>query len=399
MSLLNEALRKKRGERQPEDNALNTSAPKPNNRSNRSPNLKWRILICLLVLSAATCGALFYFDHSGATSDLSAGMPSADIEDMRSTPPPETQGKNDPKAAPPTIASVSPAALESQVSKAEKPPMQTNSKPLPPNTPDALKTKPTPAKELSKIKRSSVPRKKLSKTAPPPERLTRKKPLGTKAKSAAGTPAKRTVQSDRLYLKARQYHRQNRIDDAIALYQEVIRINPEHYKARFNLSAAYLQTEAYTQAYPIIADLYAKEPYNQQVMLNLAIAHIGCHRYPEALELLNKAAGQPDAPLFEIAFHKAVAYSHLNQAHASLNWYKQAEAIKPDDPKLLFNLAVVYDQEGKYAAAAAYYRRYLDHHSDIERYKKRQIRQRIRTLLTYREANPKEKSSDEKTHR
>ena len=104
MSLLNDALRKKRSERQPADSSLNVSLPKGNNRSSRSLNLKWPILICVLVFSAATCGALFYFDHSDATPDLSAGMPSAGIEHMHSTPPLKAQAKGDPKAAPPTIA-------------------------------------------------------------------------------------------------------------------------------------------------------------------------------------------------------------------------------------------------------------------------------------------------------
>ena len=122
---------------------------------------------------------------------------------------------------------------------------------------------------------------------------------------------------------------------------------------------------------------------NLQVMLNLAIAHIGCGRFREAIGLLDKAAGQPDAPLFEIALHKAVAYRQLNQLQDALTWYKRAEALRPDDPGLLFNLAVAYDQQRQYEAAIDYYLRYIERDGQGDALKTKKIRRRVRVLQAY----------------
>jgi tetratricopeptide (TPR) repeat protein len=250
-----------------------------------------------------------------------------------------------------------------------------------------------PPKKLPKSNAVSRQKKKTAKRAPRKESPLKTQTRPPKAKAAKTNAASDRLQCEVLYKKACQYHRQDRIHEAIDLYQEVIKIDPEHYKARFNLSAAYLRIKAYNLAYPIIAQLHSREPNNQQVQLNLAIAHIGHGRYPEAIELLDQAAGRPSAPMFEIAFHKGIAYSHMKQMQKAFDWYKRAEALRPEDPGLLFNLAVLSDQQQKYKTAVNYYSRYIDLTPGIDALKAKQIRQRIRTLLTYSaELNPKEKT-------
>lgn len=197
------------------------------------------------------------------------------------------------------------------------------------------------------------------------------------------TDGRRLGESDRLFQRACQYHRRNGMDQAIALYQTVIKKDPQHAQARFNLVAAYLQTGAYIQAYPLAAGLYAEDPDNPQVLLNLAIAHMGCGRYRQALALLDKVATQLDAPLFEIAFHKAVALGHLGRPKSALTCYRQAETLRPADPRLLFNMAVAYDQQQQYSTAVAYYLKYLEQVREKDAPKIEQVRRRIRTLQTY----------------
>jgi tetratricopeptide (TPR) repeat protein len=220
-------------------------------------------------------------------------------------------------------------------------------------------------------------------STPQPESSGRSRASGARASAAHPIGAQRRLRADRLYEKALQYHRRHHLERAIGLYREVIKIDPEHKNARFNLGAAYLQTDAFSKAYVIMADLYMKEPDNLQVMLNLAVAHIGCRRFNEALALLDKAAACPEPPLFEIALHKGIAYRRLNRPREALNWYKRAEALRPDDPHLLFNLAVVSDQQQHYAAAIDYYRRYIDLSPDMDAAKTKEIRRRIRILQAY----------------
>ncbi len=204
-----------------------------------------------------------------------------------------------------------------------------------------------------------------------------------KAEVAHITDGRRLGESDRLFQRACQFHSRKGLDQAIALYQTVIKKNPQHAQARFNLVAAYLQAGSYTQAYPLAAGLYAEDPDNPQVLLNLAIAHMGCGRYRKALALLDKVATQPDAPVFETVFHKAVALSHLGRPKSALACYRQAETLRPADPRLLFNMAVAYDQQQQYSAAVAYYLKYLDQVREKDAPKIEQVRRRIRALQTY----------------
>lgn len=395
MSLLNDALRKKRSEQQPAVDSLKASLPKLGRRSSRMHKLRWTAIVCVIVISAATCGAWFYWTVSDASSDLSTVRAPSGISDIRPVGRGEKPADEKSTADLSKPVSVKPERAVTASFQTEKPSVQDyerqmNAKTVQTQAPAAP---PVPAKQKAAPKdRAALRReKKTVKIKPLKKSLPKTHPnaFGGKAKMVGAE--QRNVQRERLYQKARQYHRQDRIDQAIALYREVIKIDPDHYKARFNLAAAYLQTGSYTHAYPIVADLYLNEPHNLQVMLNLAIAHIGCRRYSQALSLLDKAAHLPAAPQFEIAFHKGVAYSHLNQAETALIWYKRAEAIRPDDPRLLFNLAVISDQQQNYDAAVDYYHRHIEHSPDIDAVKEKQIRRRIRTLLAYHaEPGPKE---------
>jgi tetratricopeptide (TPR) repeat protein len=163
----------------------------------------------------------------------------------------------------------------------------------------------------------------------------------------------------------------------------VIKIDPGHFNARFNLGAVYLQTEAFVKAYHLFSDLHLKEPGNRQVMLNLAIANIGRRRFDDALALLDKAAAAPQPPLFEIALHKGIVFKHLDKPQDALDWYKRAEALRPDDPRLLINLAVVLDQQRHYSEAVDYYTRHIDQSPEMDSVKAKQIRRRIRILRAF----------------
>jgi tetratricopeptide (TPR) repeat protein len=252
--------------------------------------------------------------------------------------------------------------------------------------PSQIPQLPAKALETSKTRASirSEARQIDALARPKPKRMIKNSP--SKHITADPSQAQQRPEIVSLFQMARQYHRRDRMEQAIALYQQVLRAEPEHYDARFNLVAAYLQTAAYAKAYPIAAELFQQEPENQQVMLNLAIAHIGCGRFEKALALLDKAAEQPHAQMFEIAFHKAVVYRHLNQMESALSWYKQAEAMRPNDPGLLFNLAVAYDQNQQYEQAADYYIRFIEHDRQRDASKIQQIRQRIHTLKAYHAA-------------
>lgn len=392
MSLLNDALRKKRSEQQQTGGPPTSSLSKLGVMEAAAKRKQVRIAIAgILVVALVSCGAwLYWFAADGPTEkkrSVSSFATEMQADDMVST---ETIARLNTAAATDTaIPRPTPAAAMKEAAAPTAPAPHHQAQP----------EKQTHVANVSPVKPKSFPKAQAAHRpeTPKPETQLRpnapKQPTPKKRRQHAAKPghAQRQLQSERLYQKARQYHRRDRLEQAIALYQEVIKIDPEHYNARFNLGAAYLQTESFDIAYSIMADLYLIEPDNQQVMLNLAVANIGLRRFDQALALLDKAGATPQAPLFEIALHKGIAYNHLNQKEQALLWYKRAEALRPDDPRLLFNLAVDSDRQQRYAAAIDYYRRHLDQSPEMNAAKEKQIRRRIRTLQAYHtQQNPEE---------
>ena len=204
-----------------------------------------------------------------------------------------------------------------------------------------------------------------------------------KSGRAPQRPSEHVPQAERYYRKALSYHRQGRVDRAIALYREVVQLQPHHFDARFNLVSAYIDTREYAKAHYIADELYRQDGTNQNVLSNLAIAKIGMGQSREALQLLDQVTDLPQASMFTVYLHKGIAYRNLNQMEAALNWYKRAEELKPDNPQLLFNLALVYDRQQQYGEAVHYYQVYLQQAEIDERLSEKDIRQRISTLRSY----------------
>ncbi|MGD8834223.1 MAG: tetratricopeptide repeat protein, partial [Desulfobacteraceae bacterium] len=334
MSLLNDALRKKRSERQQTDGSLKASLPKLGVKNDGAKRKKARIVIAgVLVAALGSCGIWLYGLASDSATDKKASASmvatAAHVQERASVEPIGKPAASSAAADAPTHRTTpAVAAREAAAPITPAPPRQ-----VPPEKqPSAATSSPIKPKSPPKVRAAQRHEKPEAVSQPRSKAPQQPRPKALRKRAAKPNHAQRQLQSERLYQKARQYHRRDRLEQAIALYQEVIRIDPEHANARFNLGAAYLQTESFDNAYYILTDLYLKEPDNQQVVLNLAVANIGRRRFDQALALLDKAAATPKAPLFEIALHKGMAYNHLNQAQEALDWYKRAEALRPDDP-------------------------------------------------------------------
>jgi tetratricopeptide (TPR) repeat protein len=197
-------------------------------------------------------------------------------------------------------------------------------------------------------------------------------------------PAGPAPQAERYYRKALSYHRQGRLDRAIALYREVVQLEPQHFDARFNLVSAYIDTREFTKAHRIASELYQQDSANQQVLANLAIAKIGLGQSREAIQLLDQVADLPHTAMFTVYLHKGLAYRHLDQMDTAIGWYQRAEELQPDNPQLLFNLALAHDRQQHYREAVHYYQAYVQQARDDEKGRAvKDIRQRLHMLRSY----------------
>ena len=385
MSLLNDALRKKDREKRPQGNIAEGLSRQPVNQGKRH-RLYWMAGIgaALILVVGAGVGLLV---HSLEATSVMALEPSPALStDHRIEEP------IPPAAAPVTEVAVASADLapgipgpEHQTVSASQNTIGTDFEDVGSKTDDA----PVLLDEAGAPDRKPRAENHATPAGPQLERSVQiasipagvRRPI--KNDRAAQRPSEHVPQAERYYRKALSYHRQGRVDRAIAMYREVVQLQPDHFDARFNLVSAYIDTREFTKAHRIAGELYRQDGTNQQVLSNLAIAKIGMGHPREALQLLDRVTDLPRASMFTVYLHKGIAYRNLNEMEAALDWYKRAEVLQPDNPQLLFNLALAYDRQQQYGEAAHYYQAYLQQAEIDERLSEKDIRRRISTLRSY----------------
>jgi Flp pilus assembly protein TadD len=240
-------------------------------------------------------------------------------------------------------------------------------------------------KESNPPMTAEVQQKKL---VPPPTKKVEKKARHVKKDLSQKSPNKKdkvfpTQQEALFFQKALRYHQQGKINEAIQMYQQVLRVKPNHQDALFNLASAYIQLSAYSEAFPLLKTLRSYDPGNPDVLVNLAIAEIGLGKATKAMELLDLAAKQYQQPKFEIYFHQAAALSRLGRLEEALRSYKTAEELNSKHATLNFNMAVLYDKLNQYAEAVNYYRAFMRHSDNLPQAEAKSIESRIRSLRAY----------------
>jgi Flp pilus assembly protein TadD len=380
MSLLNDALRKNNREQQSQGKIAGGPALGPVQRRKRSRRY-WLtgIGVALILVFGVGTGLVV---HS-IEAPVLALEPSIDIAKRRQVAERTTTPK--------------PEDVKGAAGKSAELAMDTRAD-EPKTMPDATKEK-MPGTE--DVRPETVSSTRLSKQAASPEPDPQKKnpdasagfyPDGSEEIASVQTskrdreamrPAEQVSQAQRYYRKALSYHRQGRLNRAIALYRQVVQSQPHHFGARFNLVSAYIHTGEFSKAHRIAIELYHQDGTNQEVLSNLAIAKIGMGQSREALHLLDQVADLPQASMFTVYLHKGIAYRNLNQMDPALDWYKKAEALNPDNPELLFNLALAYDRQQRYGEAAFYYQKYLQLAEIDESLSNKNVRQRMNILRSY----------------
>ena len=245
--------------------------------------------------------------------------------------------------------------------------------------------------DASKKTDLSAKRRPVS-VSPAPTRKAETKPHFVKKESPRKTPKAKSTSlpshQEALFLKkAYRYHRQGKINQAIQMYQQVLRVKPDHRDALFNLASAYIQLTAYSEALPLLRKLRSYDDGNPDVLVNLAIVEIGMGNSTEAIHLLDLAAKQYADPKFEIYFHRAAALSRLGRLEEALHSYKSAEELNPKHPTLSFNLALLCDKLQKYHDAVVYYAEFLSQGGNLPRHEEKRIESRIRSLQAYLAGN------------
>ena len=193
-----------------------------------------------------------------------------------------------------------------------------------------------------------------------------------------------------LYNAAKEAHSQGEVRRAMAIYRELLALNPGHVKARNNLGLLLDQTGDSEEALQQLQLCLNAEPDNAQVLVNRGGVLGTLGRFAEAEDDLRRALEQ-DATNAEAHFNlgllmsrrglwrdslphlrrsieldlgRATAFLHLGDAlnhvddlDGALQAYQRSVELVPNNAKAFYGLGIIYDRLNRPEDARQMYRR------------------------------------------
>ena len=170
--------------------------------------------------------------------------------------------------------------------------------------------------------------------------------------------------ADIIYNYALDLHKQNKLDDSIALYQEVIKLNTQNPEVYVNLAIAQSQQQNYEQALATLTSAQQKFPSNNEVKkaINSIKTQAIDTKLAKAAEYFNNKdyenaineylAIQP--PTADSMLGAASAYQNMNDTDNAITYYKKAFDIKPSDSDIAYYIGALYAEKGELENAKTY---------------------------------------------
>jgi Flp pilus assembly protein TadD len=208
--------------------------------------------------------------------------------------------------------------------------------------------------------------------------------------ATSSAPAEEPVPLESLYEEAKRHAAEGRYTNAIELYQQVLRRDPENVRARNNLGFAYdcrgefdLAINEYVQALEL-------EPRNVQVYCNLGAVYGERGWYEKAEEVLKQAlrldpknaeahcnlgivyckkgmyhlataelkrAVELEADYVQAFYYLGECFNHLDRHDEAIAAFERALQGQPHSQKAYYNLGILYDKKKMPERAKAMYRR------------------------------------------
>lgn len=169
---------------------------------------------------------------------------------------------------------------------------------------------------------------------------------------------------DTMYNYALELHKQNKFDDAIAYYNEILKVKTDNPEIYVNLAIAYRQKNNLPQAISILQSVKSRFPNNKLVCDNLKAftAEASTGKLSEASDYYNKndyqkalgaylAIQPPTADSLEGA---AAAYKAMNNDAQALEYYKKAFALNPSNSDVAYYIGVLYSEKEDWAQSKVY---------------------------------------------
>lgn len=181
------------------------------------------------------------------------------------------------------------------------------------------------------------------------------------------SPGDKTI-LDSIYDYGIELHKQNKFDDAIACYKEVLKARTDNPEVYVNLAIAYKQKGDVAQSKQVLQEAKLKFPTNKQIATNLqafadeAIAG----KFDEASKFYNSGDYQKaiasyqsiQPPSFDSLSGIAACYKALNNDAQAIEYYKRAFALTPSSDAAYY-IGVLYSEKEDWGNSKIYLKKAL----------------------------------------
>ncbi len=187
------------------------------------------------------------------------------------------------------------------------------------------------------------------------------------------------IQSTEAFLEAaRRYLKEKKPDMARAIYEQIIKKDPENLEADLGLALALGMNGEWALCKKRLVELGREHPENPRVWLNLGLASLRLHQTEEALSALAKADGT-GAEAFWVLFYRGSALKVKGDLEGALSAYQLAHEMQPHHFELKWNRALALDEAGRYQEAASQYQALLKG-DQLSKKDRMALRQRLELL-------------------
>lgn len=146
---------------------------------------------------------------------------------------------------------------------------------------------------------------------------------------------------------------------AIELFEIATKLIPERTPAWNNMAICYAQIDSIDMAIAMYNQVLVLEPDNRDVRKNIGFMYFNNQEYEKAVEYLQVVADE-DISDGSVVSALGVCYVQLERKQEALALYERAIEADPDNVEVLFNLAFLYVQEGNDELALPYLLRLIE---------------------------------------
>ena len=163
------------------------------------------------------------------------------------------------------------------------------------------------------------------------------------------------VQVAYLFQKGLALHQQNKLQEAKVVYEQILKIHPDHFDSYALLGLLSGQTKQFTQAIDFLSKALQINPNHAETCFNKGLALKQLKRFDESIASYDKAITlKPDYA--EAYFSRGNALQATKRFEEALASYDHAISIKQDYPDALYNRGIVLKELRRFEEALSSYK-------------------------------------------